>query len=154
MSIQGSRLRTEEPVTLGPLGPGEEARLEVGVAVDAAAAAGELLDAEIVVEEGPSAQRLPFQFAVAEPGWRMFTISHFHYDPVWWNTQAAYTETWGTAIQYRAPFQEPGLALVKAHLDMARRDPDYKFVLAELDYLKPYWDVYPGHAAGDGPRAS
>ena len=26
---------------------------------------------------------------------------------------------------------------------MARRDPDYKFVLAELDYLKPYWDVYP-----------
>ena len=26
---------------------------------------------------------------------------------------------------------------------MCRRDPDYKFVLAELDYLKPYWDVYP-----------
>ena len=26
---------------------------------------------------------------------------------------------------------------------MARRDPDYKFVLAELDYLKPYWDAYP-----------
>ena len=40
-------------------------------------------------------------------------------------------------------FQEPGLALVKAHLETARRDPDYKFVLAELDYLKPYWDVYP-----------
>ena len=47
------------------------------------------------------------------------------------------------AIQYRAPFQEPGLALVKSHLEMARRDPDYKFVLAELDYLKPYWDAYP-----------
>ena len=26
---------------------------------------------------------------------------------------------------------------------MARRDPDYAFVLAELDYLKPYWDAYP-----------
>ena len=38
----------------------------------------------------------------------MFMISHFHYDPVWWNTQAAYTETWGAAIQYRTPFQEPG----------------------------------------------
>ncbi len=30
-----------------------------------------------------------------------------------------------------------------SHLEMARRDPDYKFVLAELDYLKPYWDAYP-----------
>lgn len=28
---------------------------------------------------------------VAEPGWTMFLVSHFHYDPVWWNTQAAYT---------------------------------------------------------------
>ena len=26
---------------------------------------------------------------------------------------------------------------------MARRDPDYKFVLAEVDYLKPYWDTHP-----------
>ncbi len=143
VSIRGSRLQTEEPVTLGPLRPGEEARLEIGVAVDAKAAAGESLEAEVVVEAGSRAQNHPFQVAVAEPGWRMFMISHFHYDPVWWNTQAAYTETWGTTIQYRAPFQEPGLALVKAHLDMARRDADYKFVLAELDYLKPYWDAYP-----------
>ena len=73
----------------------------------------------------------------------MYLISHFHYDPVWWNTQAAYTETWGATIQYRSPFQEPGLALVRSHLEIARRDPDYKFVLAELDYLKPYWDAYP-----------
>jgi multiple sugar transport system permease protein len=27
--------------------------------------------------------------------------------------------------------------------DAARRDEDYKFVLAEVDYLKPYWDVFP-----------
>jgi alpha-mannosidase len=143
VSIRGSRLRTDEPLMLGPLGPGEEARLEVGVAVDGDIVAGELVDAEVVVEGGPVEGRHPFQFALAEPGWRMFMISHFHYDPVWWNTQAAYTETWGAAIQYRSPFQEPGLALVKAHLEMARRDPDYKFVLAELDYLKPYWDAYP-----------
>ena len=143
LSIQGARVRTEEPVMLGPLGPGVDVRLEIGVVIDADAVAGELLDAEIVVDDGSGAQQQPFQVAVVEPGWRMFMISHFHYDPVWWNTQAAYTETWGTAIQYRSPFQEPGLALVRAHLDMARRDPDYKFVLAELDYLKPYWDAYP-----------
>ena len=35
-----------------------------------------------------------FEFIVAEPGWTMFMISHFHYDPVWWNTQAAYTSLW------------------------------------------------------------
>ena len=34
-------------------------------------------------------------------------------------------------------FQQTGFALVEAHLDTARRDPDYKFVLAEVDYLKP-----------------
>ena len=143
LSVQGSGLRTPDAVTIGPLAPGEEARLEIGVVIDAGATAGDLLDAEVVVEEGAGDQRHAFQVTVVEPGWRMFMISHFHYDPVWWNTQAAYTETWGTAIQYRSEYQEPGLALVRAHLEMARRDPDYKFVLAELDYLKPYWAVYP-----------
>ena len=33
--------------------------------------------------------------------------------------------------------------LVGAHLDKARKDSDYKFVLAEVDYLKPYFDAYP-----------
>ena len=33
--------------------------------------------------------------------------------------------------------------LVKLHLDAARADPDYKFVLAEIDYLKPYFDAHP-----------
>jgi alpha-mannosidase len=149
--IEGDGLRTEDAVVVGPLGPGQEARLEVGIVVDGAADepsrapvwSGRVLPAEVVVEEGAQTVRHAFDVTVAEPGWRMFMVSHFHYDPVWWNTQAAYTETWGTAIQYRTPFQEPGLALVKAHLEMARRDPIYKFVLAELDYLKPYWDVYP-----------
>ena len=143
MRIEGAHVRTEASVGLGPLGDREEARLEIGVTVDGSAAAGDILDAEVVVEDGQGTRRLPFQLTVEEPGWRMYLVSHFHYDPVWWNTQAAYTETWGATIQYRSPFQEPGLALVKSHLEMARRDPDYKFVLAELDYLKPYWDAYP-----------
>lgn len=83
-----------------------------------------------------------FDFVVAEPGWTMFMISHFHYDPVWWNTQAAYTSVWSEDPPGRAR-QTHGFDLVRAHLEMARRDPDYKFVLAEVDYLKPYWDVHP-----------
>src|SRR6202012_412123 len=33
--------------------------------------------------------------------------------------------------------------LVRLHLEKARADHDYKFVLAELDYLKPHFDAYP-----------
>ena len=83
-----------------------------------------------------------FDFVVAEPGWTMYMISHFHYDPVWWNTQAAYTSAW-TAEPPGRLRQTNGLELVNAHLEMARREPEYKFVLAEVDYLKPYWDTNP-----------
>ncbi len=77
-------------------------------------------------------------------------VSHFHYDPVWWNTQAAYTSGWDDlawAQDYRETFQHTGLVLVEAHLERARLDPDYKFVLAEVDYLKPFWDLYPDRRA-------
>lgn len=93
---------------------------------------------------------------VAEPGWTMFMVSHFHYDPVWWNTQAAYTETWdvaddpGTSGLPARTFDsrgQSGMSLVRAHIDLARRDPAYTFVLAEVDYLKPYWDAFPEERA-------
>jgi alpha-mannosidase len=84
----------------------------------------------------------PFSFVVAEPGWTMFMISHFHYDPVWWNTQGAYTSRWSEDPPGRCR-QTNAFDLVQQHLQMARRDPVYKFVLAEVDYLKPYWDAHP-----------
>lgn len=98
--------------------------------------------------------RLPFEFTVAEPGWTMYMVSHFHYDPVWWNTQGAYTSEWTEDPPGR---QTNGFELVHAHLEMARREPEYKFVLAEVDYLKPYWDARPKTAptcAGSWPRAA
>ncbi|OKH81056.1 alpha-mannosidase [Mycobacterium sp. ST-F2] len=88
----------------------------------------------------------PFEFVVAEPGWTMHMISHFHYDPVWWNTQAAYTSVWTEDPPGRCR-QTNGFDLVTAHLEMARREPEYKFVLAEVDYLKPYWDTHPEQRA-------
>jgi len=141
--VEGDQVRSGSAVSVGPLQAGDQAALDIGVVVDAAVTPGDSVAAEVVVEGAGRSARLAFDVVVAEPGWRLFMIAHFHYDPVWWNTQAAYTESWASAIRFRFPFQEPGLALVKAHLEMARRDPDYKFVLAELDYLKPYWNVYP-----------
>ncbi len=100
--------------------------------------------------------RKAFEFTVAEPGWTMFMVSHFHYDPVWWNTQGAYTSEWAEDPPGRAR-QTNGFELVHAHLEMARREPEYKFVLAEVDYLKPYWDTRPEDRAtcvGSSPRAA
>jgi alpha-mannosidase len=85
--------------------------------------------------------------AAGQP-WTVWLIPHFHYDPVWWNTQSSYTETWDhpQAAGDAARFAWPGhsaFSLVKAHLAKAGEDSDYAFVLAEVDYLKPYWDTYP-----------
>ena len=129
---------TSEPLALGGLAAGELATLELGVTVDPALATGTVLPAEVLVEQGATLLRHPFDLVVAEPGWRMFMISHFHYDPVWWNTQAAYTETWGNSWMFRNAFQEPGLALVKAHLDMCRRDPPpFERAVAAGPYAPP-----------------
>jgi len=90
------------------------------------------------------------EVVVAEPGWTMVMVSHFHYDPVWWNTQASYTTDWellGSDWSTRPSFLHNAFALVEAHLKLAVRDPDYHFVLAELDYLKPYFDTFPEQRA-------
>jgi alpha-mannosidase len=77
-------------------------------------------------------------------------ISHFHYDPVWWNSQAAYTVAWD-GLDFpgspRSAHQLAGFDLVKAHLAIALAEPEYRFVLAEVDYLKPYWDTFPADRA-------
>jgi len=115
--------------------------VEVPVAVRRRAV-GERRPARVHAGDAVTQCAFTFEFLVAEPGWTMFMVSHFHYDPVWWNTQGAYTSEWTEDPPGRAR-QANGFALVHAHLEMARRDPDYKFVLAEVDYLKPYWDTRP-----------
>ncbi|EKF24842.1 NPCBM-associated, NEW3 domain of alpha-galactosidase family protein [Mycolicibacterium hassiacum DSM 44199] len=102
---------------------------------------GQRRDARVTVDD-PDAPEVPFVFTVAEPGWTLYMVSHFHYDPVWWNTQGAYTSEWTEKPPGRAR-QTNGFDLVRAHLEMARREPEYKFVLAEVDYLKPFWDAHP-----------
>jgi len=118
-----------------------------------AGAGSEVLEVPVTVEHPVVGQHrsarvhvgessLAFEFTLAEPGWTMFMVSHFHYDPVWWNTQGAYTSEWREDPPGSGR-QANGFELVHAHLEMARREPEYKFVLAEVDYLKPYWDTHP-----------
>jgi alpha-mannosidase len=137
-TAEDGTVRAEIPVTTAGLAPGDRREITV------TAADGD----QLVHHTG--------EFTVAEPGWTMFMVSHFHYDPVWWNTQAAYTETWDvaddpdlTGLPARTfdSRGQSGMSLVRAHCDLARRDPAYTFVLAEVDYLKPYWDAFPEERA-------
>ena len=117
--------------------PAGDGSIEIPVHVERAVV-GQRRRAEVLAGD----ERTPFEFTVAESGWTMYMISHFHYDPVWWNTQGAYTSTWAEDPPGRCR-QNNAFALVAAHLEMARREPVYKFVLAEVDYLKPYFDAHP-----------
>ncbi len=132
VSVDGEGLRSD-----GVPAPPGAGVLEVPVAVEDPRP-GRRRDARAVVQGDAT----PFTFVDAEPGWTMHMISHFHYDPVWWNTQAAYTSLWTEDPPGRCR-QTNAFDLVAAHLDMARREPEYRFVLAEVDYLKPYWDARP-----------
>ncbi|MFA6451373.1 MAG: glycoside hydrolase family 38 C-terminal domain-containing protein, partial [bacterium] len=75
--------------------------------------------------------------AVSRSDWKLFFVPGFHYDPEWWNTQYNYLENYNEDKK-RGVFE-----LIKAYLEMARVDPDYKFVLEAIPYMKPYWDMYP-----------
>jgi len=131
--VEGDGLTTPTPA----VADADAGIVEVPVAVSRPVV-GEQRSARVLTGDAPT----PFVFTVAQPGWTMYMISHFHYDPVWWNTQAAYTSVWTEDPPGRCR-QTNGFDLVRAHLEMARREPEYKFVLAEVDYLKPSWDTHP-----------
>jgi alpha-mannosidase len=148
VGVDGATVRTERPVLAGLTG-GEPVTVEVAVRFAPGPPVGATVDAVVTVLSVPDGRplaRAEATLTVAEPGWTMFMVPHFHYDPVWWTTQAAYTSSWDAldwAGSPRMPFQHAAFDLVRAHLELTRTDPDYRFVLAETDYLKPYWDSHP-----------
>ena len=103
VSVEGDGLTTPEPRSAGPGDGVVEVPVEVRDPVP-----GERRQARVLFE-GASTE---FEFTVAEPGWTMFMVSHFHYDPVWWNTQAAYTSLWTEEPARPAARQTAGFDLV------------------------------------------
>src|SRR4051794_19193869 len=146
IEVDGAGVSGRHESAAGTAGP-----RPVEVGVSCAAPPGTAVDVRVAAEAGGERATADARLVAAEPGWTVWMIPHFHYDPVWWNTQAAYTSTWDElgeeAQRTRMAFQQTGFALVEAHLAVARRDPDYRFVLAEVDYLKPYWDAHPQQRA-------
>ena len=94
-------------------------------------APGAQIDAVLTAESAAGDRvEVPVPDHLAEPGWTMYMVSHFHYDPVWWNTQAGYTETW--ELHGDDGTHPAGLGAHRASTwsartwTLARRDPDYK----------------------------
>jgi alpha-mannosidase len=145
VTVHGPAVTAPEPVVLSGLAPGAAVTAEVGVEIAAPARPGSTRNV-LATAAGPAGTtELAGLFTVAEPGWVMWMVSHFHYDPVWWDTQGQFLQTRLLLPDSRGEMPEVRTAfeLVRLHLDAARRDPDYKFVLAEIDYLKPHFDAHP-----------
>jgi alpha-mannosidase len=145
--VEGPGVSTPRPATVEVPEPGGQRTADVPVAVAAPHGPGSRLRVTAIAEtpSPPARAELAAQITVAETGWTMWMVSHFHYDPVWWNTQGQFTES-RLLLPDEAgqlPAARTAFELVRLHLDEARRDPDYKFVLAEIDYLKPHFDAHP-----------
>jgi Glycosyl hydrolases family 38 N-terminal domain/Alpha mannosidase middle domain len=145
VAVHGAGVTTPDPVVVSRLAHGEQRTAEVGIEAAAPAVPGSSHRVTAVARSATGHWEVPGQVTLAEPGWTMWMVSHFHFDPVWWNTQGQFTQTWpllpgadGALPEVRTAFE-----LVRLHLEEARKDQDYKFVLAELDYLKPYFDACP-----------
>jgi alpha-mannosidase len=157
--VEGPTVATPAPALVSWPAPGEQVKAEVGVEVAAPHTAGSPCQVTVIAEgpvpaetaghaAGPATAlraELAATITTAEPGWTMWMVSHFHYDPVWWSTQGQFTESriFLPDADGGLPDSRTAFELVRLHLDEARRDPDYKFVLAEIDYLKPHFDAHP-----------
>jgi len=147
LRVIGAGADTPVPFGIKGTAPGETRTYEVPVATDGPP--GTARPVTVIAETTQTRITHQAMITVAEPGWTMWMVSHFHYDPVWWSTQGQFTEARlvlpdedGELPDTRTAFE-----LVRLHLEKARRDADYKFVLAEIDYLKPYFDACPQERA-------
>ncbi|HYZ52533.1 MAG TPA: glycoside hydrolase, partial [Streptosporangiaceae bacterium] len=145
--VEGAGVSTPAPFGIGGFQPGDTRVAEVPVEFAAPYQPGSTRTVTVIAEAGdtvPAAQARA-EVTAAEPGWTMWMVSHFHYDPVWWGTQGQFTESRLLLpdADGRLPDVRTAFELVRLHLDKARHDPDYKFVLAEIDYLKPHFDAHP-----------
>src|SRR5258708_2364207 len=134
--VEGPGVTTRRPFVMENPPPGGDRTAEVAVTVAAPYRPGSRLGVTAIAEGPGGRAELAAEITAAEPGWTIWMVCHFHYDPVWWNTQGGFTEA-GLAM----PGEDGGLPdvrtafeLVRLHPDAARGTPEYKFVLAEGHY--------------------
>ncbi len=147
--VEGAAVSTPAAFGMELPEPGGERAAEPGVHFAPPYQPGSPRQVTAVAEGNGERAELAAEIRAAETGWTMWMVSHFHYDPVWWDTQGEFTESRLLLPDSRGrlPDVRTAFELAELHLAHAREDPDYKFVLAEIDYLKPYLDTHPEHRA-------
>ncbi len=114
------------------LKPGQAVLAELAYNPDKVGARGTL-----IARAGEKQLSVPVRLHRTAPDWVVHLVPHFHYDPVWWNTQANYVEH-----DERSAFN-----LIRQYLQVCRDEPDYTFVLEQVPYTKPFWDTFPDKRA-------
>src|SRR5271166_3790438 len=92
LGVQGAGVRDPGPFGINDLNPGEEKAFEVPVEIAAPYQPGSTRRVTVTLDSEAGRTAAEADITVAEPGWTMWMVSHFHYDPVWWNTQGQFTE--------------------------------------------------------------
>jgi hypothetical protein len=66
---------------------------EVGVRTVASHRPGAAIPVLAIAETAEERTERRAEITDTEPGWTRWMVSHFHYDPVWWDTQGEFTES-------------------------------------------------------------
>ena len=93
VKIGGPGIATPEPSVVAAPPPGGEQIAEVGIEVSAEVSAGTSRRVTVIAEDSAARAEQAADVTIAEPGWTMWMVSHFHYDPVWWSTQGQFLES-------------------------------------------------------------
>jgi hypothetical protein len=88
------------------------------VAVGLSAASAGREDVVVTVQSDDHSLSQTWGVLASDPGWTLHMVCHFHFDPVWWNSQANYTEDWPEPVKAAHPyldFQAAAFDVVSAH---------------------------------------
>ena len=88
------------------------------VPVGLSAASGGRQDVVVTVQSDDHSLSQTWGVLASDPGWTLHMVCHFHYDPVWWNSQANYTEDWPEPVKAAHPYldcQAAACDVVSAH---------------------------------------
>jgi alpha-mannosidase len=120
--VQGPGVRDHGPFRITGMSPGERQTFEIGVEIAVPYQPGGTRRVTVAVES-ESGRSSPVHaeadITVAEPGWTMWMVSHFHYAPVWWNTQGQFDEARLSLPDEdgKMPDDRAAFELVSSHLD-------------------------------------
>ena len=91
--VEGAGVSTPTAFDMELPEPGGERAAEVGVHLAPPYQPGSPRQVTAVAEGNGERAELAAEIRAAETGWTMWMVSHFHYDPVWWDTQGEFTES-------------------------------------------------------------